>query len=49
MAAGHHMKGGQWKQILLEFAAAVHDLDEASQCVEKVVVSVAISAEVKSI
>lgn len=47
MAAGHHMKGGQRKQILLDFAAAVHHLYEAAQCVKKVLVSVAIPEEEK--
>lgn len=50
MAAGHHVQGGQRKQVLLDFAAAtaaVHHLYEASQCVEKVIVSVAIPAEEK--
>lgn len=44
VAAGHHVKGGQWEQIFLDVAAAVHHLEEASECVDKVLVSVAIPA-----
>lgn len=47
MAAGHHMEGGQRKQILLDFATTIHHLYEASQCVEKVIVPVAMPAEEK--
>lgn len=42
MAAGHHVESAQGKQILLDFATAVHHLYKACQCVEEVVVSVAI-------
>lgn len=45
MAAGHHVEGGQGEQILLGFAAAVHHLYKACQCVEEVVLSVAIPGE----
>lgn len=45
VAAGHHVEGGQGKQIRLDFAAAVHHLYEARQCIEKLVVSVAIPGE----
>lgn len=45
MAAGHHVEGGQGEKILLGFAGAVHHLYKACQCVEEVVLSVAIPGE----
>lgn len=44
MAVGHHVNSGQRYQILLDLTAAVHQLQQAAQRAQKVVISVAISA-----
>lgn len=45
MAAGHHVQGGQRYQILLDFTATIHQFQQVAQSVQKVLISVAISAE----